>query len=145
MRRMKDMSQIGGVMNFYGELPDRFNLVVNVNHPLVIRISEDLNEKEGKRLQDNADERKRLKDEIDFMEKEHSRKKPEEISQFEKDDLEKLRKELETIESARREVLEAYGSENQIVKQLVDLALLSNNMLRGEDLSTFVKRSVELL
>jgi len=79
------------------------------------------------------------------MEKEHSRKKPEEISQFEKDDLEKLRKELETIESARREVLEAYGSENQIVKQLVDLALLSNNMLRGEDLSTFVKRSVELL
>ena len=145
MRRMKDMSQIGGGMNFYGELPDRFNLVVNVNHPLVIRISEDLNEKEGKRLQDNADERKRLKDEIDFMEKEHSRKKPEEISQFEKDDLEKLRKELETIESARREVLEAYGSENQIVKQLVDLALLSNNMLRGEDLSTFVKRSVELL
>lgn len=145
MRRMKDMSQIGGGMNFYGELPDRFNLVVNVNHPLVIRISEDLNEKEGKKLQDNAGERKRLKDEIAFMEKEHGRKKPEEISQFEKDDLEKLRKELETIESARREVLEAYGSENQIVKQLVDLALLSNNMLRGEDLSTFVKRSVELL
>ncbi len=145
MRRMKDMSQIGGGMNFYGELPDRFNLVVNVNHPLVIRISEDLNEKEGKKLQDNAGERKRLKDEIAFMEKEHDRKKPEEISQFEKDDLEKLRKELETIESARREVLEAYGSENQIVKQLVDLALLSNNMLRGEDLSTFVKRSVELL
>ena len=72
-------------------------------------------------------------------------KKSDEISQFEKDDLEKLRKELETVESSRKEILENYGSENKIVKQLVDLALLSNNMLRGEDLSTFVKRSVELL
>jgi len=145
MRRMKEMSHLGGGMNFYGELPDSFNLVVNVNHPLVIRISEDLNEKEGKRLQDNSKERERLKDEIAFMEKEHGKKKADEISQFEKDDLEKLRKELETVESARKEILEAYGSENKIVKQLIDLALLSNNMLRGEDLSTFVRRSLELL
>ena len=145
MRRMKEMSHLGGGMNFYGELPDSFNLVVNVNHPLVIRISEDLNEKEGKRLQDNSKERERLKDEIAFMEKEHGKKKADEISQFEKDDLEKLRKELETVESARKEILEAYGSENKIVKQLIDLALLSNDMLRGEDLSTFVRRSLELL
>ena len=79
------------------------------------------------------------------MEKEHGRKKSDEISQVEKDDLENLRKELETIESSRKEILEEYGSKNKIVKQLIDLALLSNNMLRGEDLSTFVKRSVELL
>jgi molecular chaperone HtpG len=142
---MKEMSHLGGGKNFYGELPDSFNLVVNVNQPLVIRISEDLNEKEGKRLQDNSKERERLKDEIAFMEKEHGKKKADEISQFEKDDLEKLRKELETVESARKEILEAYGSENKIVKQLIDLALLSNNMLRGEDLSTFVRRSLELL
>jgi len=145
MRRMKEMSQFGGGMNFYGELPDSFNLVVNLNHPLVVKISDDLVAQEGTRLLENNTERERLKEEISFMEKEHSKKKPDEVSQFEKDDLEKLRKELDTIESSRKEILEAYGSENKIVKQLIDLALLANNMLRGEDLSTFVKRSVELL
>ncbi len=145
MRRMKEMSQFGGGMNFYGELPDSFNLVVNLNHPLVVKVSDDLQAQEGTRLQENNTERERLKEEIAFMEKENSKKKPEEVSQFEKDDLEKLRKELDTIESSRKEILETYGSGNKIVKQLIDLALLANNMLRGEDLSTFVKRSVELL
>jgi molecular chaperone HtpG len=79
------------------------------------------------------------------MEKEHNKKKSDEISQLEKDDLEKLKKELDTLDSARKDILEAYGSGNKIIKQMIDLALLSNNMLRGEDLSTFVKRSVELL
>ena len=145
MRRMKEMSQLGGGMNFYGELPDSFNLVVNLNHPLVMKIADELQTQEGARLQENNTERERLKEEIAFMEKEHNKKKADEISQFEKDDLEKLRKELETFESARKEILEAYGSGNKVVKQLIDLALLANNMLRGEDLSTFVKRSVELL
>jgi len=145
MRRMKEMSQLGGGMNFYGELPDSFNLVVNVNHPLVVKISEDLQTQESSKLEANNTERERLREEISFMEKEHGKKKHDEISQFEKDDLEKLRKELETIESSRKEILEGYGSGSKIVKQLIDLALLANNMLRGEDLSTFVKRSVELL
>ena len=145
MRRMKEMSLLGGGMNFYGELPDSFNLVVNVNHPLVMKISDDLQAQEGTRLQENDTERERLKEEISFMEKDHNKKKSEEVSQLEKDDLEKLRKELETLESARKDILENYGSNNKIVKQLIDLALLANNMLKGEDLSTFVKRSVELL
>ncbi len=145
MRRMKDMSQIGGGMNFYGELPDSYNLVVNPNHQLVIKIYDDLKADKGDKLNENNTERKRMKEEIDFMEKEHKKKKSEEVSQLEKDDLEKLRKELGDIEKARREVLEAYGSGNKMVKQLVDLALLANNMLKGEELSTFVKRSVELL
>jgi molecular chaperone HtpG len=145
MRRMKEMSQLGGGMNFYGELPDSFNLVVNLNHPLIVKIADDLQAQEGPKLQENNTERERLKEEISFMEKEHEKKKEEEISQFEKDDLEKKRKELEGFESARKELLENYGSNDKIVKQLIDLALLANNMLRGEDLSTFVKRSVELL
>ncbi len=145
MRRMKDMSQIGGGMNFYGELPDSYNLAVNPNHPLVIKISEDLKSECGDKLAANDSERKKLKEEVDFMEQEHKKKKPEEISQLEKDDLEKLKKELSEVEKARKEMLEAYGSENKVVKQLIDLALLANNMLRGEELSTFVKRSVDLL
>jgi molecular chaperone HtpG len=145
MRRMKEMSQLGGGMNFYGELPDSYNLVVNPNHQLVIKISEDLKAKEGTKLSENIKEKNRLKEEVDFMEKEQKKMKEGEVSQVEKDDLEKLRKELTEIEDARRNILEAYGASNKLVKQLIDLALLANNMLRGEELSTFVKRSVELL
>ena len=145
MRRMKDMSQLGGGMNFYGELPDSYNIVVNPNHHLIVRISEDLKEDSGEKLAENDKERKRLKEEIEFLEKEHKKKKEDEITQVEKDDLEKLRKELSDFETERKNVLQAFGSGNDMVKQLIDLALLANNMLRGEELSSFVKRSVELL
>jgi molecular chaperone HtpG len=145
MRRMKEMSQIGGGMNFYGELPDSFNLVVNPNHHLVLKISEDLHNEVGDKLKESNIELKKLKEEIDFMEQEHKKKKADEISQIEKDDLEKLRKELSDAENTRKDFLESYGASNKVVKQLIDLALLANNMLRGEELSTFVKRSVELL
>jgi molecular chaperone HtpG len=145
MRRMKDMSQIGGGMNFYGELPDSYNLVINSNHSLIERIAGDLEAQEGEKLRENGARIKELKEQVSFMEEEHGKKKPEEVSQLEKDDLEKLRKELDTAEAARKEILEGFGAGNKIVKQLVDLSLLSNNMLRGEDLSVFVKRSIELL
>lgn len=145
MRRMKDMSAMGGGMNFYGELPDSYNLVVNPNHQIVNKISEDLQTLEGTRLTENDKERKRIREEIAFMEQDHKKKKPEEVSQVEKDDLENLRKELSTVENNRKDILESYGAGNKIVKQLIDLAMLANNMLRGEELSNFVKRSVDLL
>jgi molecular chaperone HtpG len=145
MRRMKDMSQLGGGMSFYGELPDSYNLVINGRHQMIEKISKEITESLGAKLKENSDELAKLKEEIDFMEKEHKKKKEDEISQFEKDDLEKLRKESDTVKNSRKDVLEAYGNENKVVKQLIDLALLANNMLRGEELSQFVKRSVELL
>ena len=145
MRRMKDMSAMGGGMNFYGELPDSYNLVVNPNHKLVNKISEDLQSQEGPKLTENKNESTRIKEEIDFMEQEHKKKKADEISQLEKDDLEKLQKELTTVENARKDILESYGTANKVVKHLIDLALLANNMLRGEELSTFVNRSIDLL
>jgi molecular chaperone HtpG len=132
-------------MNFYGELPDSYNLVVNPNHNLIIKINDDLKSANGDKLSANDTERKKVKEEVVFMEAEQKKKKADEVSQIEKDDLEKLKKELGDLEIDRKEVLEAYGSENKIVKQLIDIALLANNMLKGEELSTFVKRSVELL
>lgn len=132
-------------MNFYGELPDSYNLVVNPNHQIISKISEDLQTKEGAKLTENNKERLRMKEEIAFTEQEHKKKKVEEISQIEKDDLEKLKNELSSVENARKDILEAYGSSNKLVKQLIDLALLANNMLKGEELNTFVKRSVDLL
>ena len=145
MRRMKDMSQLGGGMNFYGELPDSYNLVVNPNHNLIVKISDDLKTSVGGKLSENSKELKRLKEELDFMEKEHKKKKEDEISQAEKDDLDKLKKEIQETENKRKQILETFGQENKTVKQLTDLALLANNMLKGEDLSTFVKRSIDLL
>jgi molecular chaperone HtpG len=145
MRRMKDMAQFGGGMNFYGELPDSYNMVINGRNHLVEKLSEDVSKALGEKLKVNDTEKTRLNEEISFMEKEHKKKKEEEISQFEKDDLEKLRKELETTNNNRKDLLEAYGNDNKIVRQLIDLALLANNMLKGEELSLFVKRSVELL
>ena len=145
MRRMKDMSHIGGGMNFYGELPDSYNVVINPNHPIIVRITEELKKEEGEKLAGGYSELKRVREEVEFMDKEHGRKKEEEIGQVEKDDLEKLRKELNVLEDQRREILENFGSGNRQVRQLIDLALLANNMLRGEELAAFVKRSTELL
>jgi molecular chaperone HtpG len=145
MRRMKDLSAMGGGMNFYGELPDSYNLVINTNHRLIIKINDDMKKETASLLAGNNPERERLKEEIGFMESEHKKKKAEEISQVEKDDLEKLRKELASIEESRRKTLQEYGAGKKLIKQLVDLALLSKNMLKGEDLNSFVNRSVELL
>ncbi len=131
-------------MNFYGELPDSYNLVVNPNHQLVIKISEDLKCRSGTKLDRKRIVRERsLRKRLILWRRRHNKKKADEISQLEKDDLEKLRKELEAVENSRKEILDGFGSNNKIVKQLIDLALLSNNMLRGEELSSFVKRSVD--
>jgi molecular chaperone HtpG len=145
MRRMKEMSQFGGGMSFYGDLPDSYNLVVNGRHPIVEKISVDMNASLAEKLKENDTEAGKLKEEISFMEAEHKKKKPEEVSQIEKDDLDKLRKELDGSNNSRKTFLESFGNDTVIVRQLIDLALLANNMLKGEELSKFVKRSVELL
>ena len=145
MRRMKEMSQFGGGMSFYGELPDSYNLIVNGRHPLIEKLGQDVQKNLGDQLGENDSERSKLDEEITFMEKEQKDKKEDEISQVEKDDLGNLRKQKETLNEKRKDLLEKFGNENKIVGQMIDLALLANNMLRGEDLSKFVKRSVELL
>lgn len=145
MRRMKEMSQMGGGMNFYGELPDSYNLIINSNHKLVVQIADKLYCEKGDELEQNSAEHKKLNNEIEFIEKEHSTKKADEITQTEKDDLGKLREELNNVEAQRRNILETFGAQQQTVKQMTDLALLANNMLRGEQLDAFVKRSVEML
>ena len=145
MRRMKDMAQYGGGYSFYGEMPDSYNLVVNSNHPLIVSLVESLEKEHVEELKKNNAGIEKTKVEIDFMEKEHSKKKPEEISTFEKDDLERLRGELKQLEEKRKTVLTGFGSEHNSVRQLIDLAMLANNMLKGEALSSFVRRSISLL
>ncbi len=147
MRRMKDMSQLGGGggMGFYGDLPDSYNLVVNANHPQIIKLSEEVEKETLEELKEVRAEMKDLKEQVDFLEKEHSKKKYDEISQAEKDDLAGMRKKLSAVEEQFSTKLKEWGSGNKYAGQLVDLALLANNMLRGEELSRFIKRSVEMM
>ena len=146
MRRMKDMSALGGGgMNFYGELPDSYNLVVNGNHPVVLGIRDELKAELGDDLTKTSDKLKSLSDNKADIDKANEKKKEEEISQADKDRIAELEKKIKEIEDKRDKTLSEFGLKNKKVKQIIDLALLANNMLKGEDLSKFVKRSIELL
>jgi molecular chaperone HtpG len=144
-RRMKEMAELGGGPNFYGGLPDSFNLVVNTGHPLVTRVREAKEKSLSKKLQDLRDQARPLKDEQSGLEKEKAGKKEEEVSQELKDKLEDVQKRISEVEEKQKSLLGEYGGKNKIVRQLIDLALLSNNMLKGEELVRFVKRSVDLI
>ena len=144
-RRMKEMSELGGGPNFYGEMPDSFSLVVNANHPLVNKVKESKEKSTGKKIADLDEKMKPFEEEKASLEKEKEGKKEEEIPQEQKDKLEEVGKNLTEIEEKKKTVLTEYGRKNKIVKQMIDLALLSNNMLKGEELVKFVKRSVELI
>ena len=147
MRRMKDMAAMGGGggMNFYGELPDSYNLVLNSNHRLVEKIIEQKEKKAGSKVSKILEELKPFEDEKSTLEKAKEGKKEEEINQTEKDKLTDVEKKIDELKNKKKEVLTKYGKENKYVKQLVDLALLANNMLKGEDLTKFVKRSIDLI
>jgi len=146
MRRMKDMAAMGGGgMNFYGDLPDSYNLVLNANHRLVEKIIEQKDKKIGTKVSKLLDEVKPFEEEKSTLEKAKEDKKEEEINQSEKDKLTDVDKKIEEINNKKKEILNKYGAENKYVKQLIDLALLANNLLKGEDLTKFVKRSVDLI
>ncbi|MBN2755791.1 MAG: molecular chaperone HtpG, partial [Bacteroidales bacterium] len=146
MRRMKDMSAMGGgSMGFYGELPDSYNLVVNSNHEIIEKIAKATDEAVKNKILPISKEIKTVEGDKEALETLKKGKKDEEISQEEKDQMEDLNKKIEELNKKKEEILESYGKENQLVKQLIDLALLSNNMLKGEALDKFVKRSVELI
>ena len=144
-RRMKEMSELGGGPNFYGQMPDSFSLVVNANHPLVNKVKESKEKSTGKKITDLDEKLKPFAEEKASLEKEKEGKKEEEISQEQKDKLEEVDKKLAELEEKKKTILTDFGKKNKIVKQMIDLALLSNNMLKGEELVKFVKRSVELI
>lgn len=146
MRRMKDMSAMGGGgMNFYGEMPDSYNLVVNGNHPLVMRVNDELEKKLSEELKKIEDKVKPLSDNKAELDAATKDKKEEEIKQEDKDRIEKLSKKISELQEKKTKLLKKFGSDNKLVKQMIDLALLANGMLKGEELTKFVKRSIELM
>ncbi|HZL11378.1 MAG TPA: molecular chaperone HtpG [Prolixibacteraceae bacterium] len=145
MRRMKDMSQMQGGMSFYGDMPENLNLVVNTSHPLVKHIFADRDAILGEELvkfKSDIQTKTKEKEELDLQKKD---KKEEEIPTEVKEKTEELEKVINALTDDRKAKLTTFGKENKLAKQLVDLALLANGMLKGEDLDKFVKRSFELI
>jgi molecular chaperone HtpG len=146
MRRMKDMSALGsGGMNFYGSMPDSFNLVVNTDHPLVKKVIAEKEGDLGEQLKAIAGELEPVSAELNALKEQIKGKKDEEIDQSQKDKRDELEDKEEEIRDNRKNVLAEYGKTNQLARQLVDLALLANNMLKGEELNKFIRRSVEMI
>jgi len=145
MRRMKEMATIQAGMSFYGEMPDMFNLVLNSDHRLVKEV---LNNEEKEcnaaiaPIQSEIDETTKRRDEL---KKTHEGKKEGEISTAEKDELNDLDSKLNELKDKKNGVFAEYGNNNKVVRQLIDLALLQNSMLKGEALSNFVKRSIDMI
>ena len=145
MRRMKDISRYQSGMNFYAQMPDSYSLVLNSDHPLVKKVLADCDEKTAETLKPIIGEIKGQQARLAALHQSQSKKKPEEITQEEKDDLHNTEKAIEDERSKKRGILADYAKDNSIVHQLIDLALLQNGMLKGAALDAFLKRSVDMI
>ena len=145
MRRMKEMANIQAGMSFYGEMPDMFNLVLNSDHKLIKEVlagEESSCSAQVSALQQEMDSINKQRN--DLKEKQKG-KKDEEIPTAEKDEVESLDKKWNELKGQKEQIWSQYAAGNQIIRQLIDLALLQNGMLKGEALNNFVKRSIDLI
>ena len=145
MRRMKDMASIQPGMSFYGEMPDMFNLVLNSDHRLIKQVLSDAETACAEKLVPVESEIAMLTLRRNELQKAQEGKKDEEIPTAEKDELSEVEKKIEAQKTEKENILNGYAAGNKVVHQLIDLALLQNNMLKGEALTNFVKRSVKMI
>ncbi len=145
MRRMKEMSHFQPGMSFYGEMPDSYTVVLNSDHRLVKEILNDANVSVAEPLKPIEAELKGLQARLDALRQSQGKKKPEEVTQEEKDDLQNTEKAINEQRDKKNKVLADYAGNNKVVHELIDLALLQNGMLKGEALDKFLKRSVEMI
>ena len=145
MRRMKAMSQFQQGMNFYGQMPDSYSIVLNSDHSLVKKVLEDSEVHTSEALKPILAEIRGQEARLAALHQEQTKKKPEEITQEEKDDVHNTEKAIQDEKAKRDEIVANYAKDNSIVHQLIDLALLQNGMLKGAALEAFLKRSVDLI
>lgn len=147
MRRMKEMAKFGGngMMQFYGQMPDNYTIAVNGNHPLILEILQKSKEAYGDKLKTVTKKiNAAVQEQTSFMEVIKDKKETD-LTDEEKKMREDLKNKVDTLRSERTTRLREIGSESVLVKQLIDLALLSNGMLKGENLTSFIRRSVDLI
>ena len=145
MRRMKAMSQFQAGMNFYGQMPNSYNIVLNSDHELVKKVLADAEQHTAEALKPVLAELKGQEARLAVLHQSQDKKKPEEITQEEKDDLQNTQKAVSDEKQKRDNIIADYAKDNNIVHQLIDLALLQNGMLKGAALDAFLKRSVSLI
>ena len=145
MRRLKEMSRFQAGMSFYGEMPDSYNIVLNTDHKLVKKILDDEKTNTEEALKPILSELKGLNARLQVLNQEQSKKKYDELTQEEKDDKANTQKAIDEQKQKRDALIADYAKDNNIVHQLIDLALLQNGMLKGEALARFLRRSVEMI
>lgn len=145
MRRMKEMSQFQQGMGFYAQLPDSYNLVLNADHPLVKKVLDDITANTAEELKPVASELKGQEARLAALHQSQDSKKAEELTQEEKDDMQNTQKTVSELQDKKKAIVAAYAKGNDIVHQLIDLALLQNGMLQGAALDKFLKRSISLI
>lgn len=145
MRRMKEMSQFQPGMSFYQQMPDSYNLVLNSEHPLIKKVLEDTKAACGETLVPIDAEIKSLEAKQSALKQLLDKKKPEELTQEEKDERQNTEKAISEQKEKRNSIIAGYAKDNKIVHQLIDLALLQNGMLKGAALNEFLKRSVDII
>lgn len=145
MRRMKEMSQFQQGMGFYAQMPDAYNFVLNADHPLIKRVLNEVTEGTTKELEPISSELKGQKARLAALQQSQSKKKAEELTQEERDDVQNTQKSISELQDKKKTVIEACAKDNEVVHQLIDLALLQNGMLQGAALDKFLKRSVSLI
>jgi molecular chaperone HtpG len=145
MRRMKEMSRYQSGMGFYGQMPDTFNIVLNSDHALIKRVLDDAQAQLSDQLKPIEGEIKGQEARLAALNQKTEGKKPEEITQDVKDDKANTQKAIDEQKDKKQQLISDYAKGNDIVHQLIDLALLQNGMLKGEALDKFLQRSVELI
>ena len=145
MRRMKEASKYQAGMSFYAQMPDAFNLVLNSDHPLIKGVLDGEKQECDSQLSPVDSELKGLEARLAVLHQTQSAKKPEEITQEEKDDVKNTEHSIQEQRTKRTDIIAAYAKGNKVVHQLIDLALLQNGMLKGAALDSFLKRSVDMI
>ena len=143
MRRMKEMAQFQSGMNFYGELPNAYNLTLNTNHPVVKKVIEAANSSLEGELKPVNEELKATNAVIEAIKSLDKDGKG--VPEDKKADLKTNEDKATELRAKKDELISKYAAGNDTVKQLIDIALLGNGLLKGEALSNFLKRSVSLL
>lgn len=145
MRRMKEASKYQAGMAFYAQMPDAINLVLNSDHPLIKGVLDGEKQACGSQLSPVDSEIKGLEARLAVLHQTQNGKKPEEITQDEKDDVKNTELSIKEQRTKRADIIAAYAKGNKVVHQLIDLALLQNGMLKGAALDSFLKRSVDMI
>ena len=145
MRRYREMSALNGGLNFYGELPDSYTLVLNYEHPIIKEILAEKENSTASKLAENDKSNAENTKTLDALNERLKGKKEDEIETLDKDTRRELEQKRRELANVRKEIMAEFAKGNQLLKQTADLALLANNMLKGKALSEFITRSFELL